>query len=102
LSIFEVFFEWEASETMIRETDRIRAFQALNDLLVTARTMAYEKVAHERIADFLDALEELPTLILRDEDLTDEYLAALEDIVCRFPVAGVALQRILGSVPGKI
>jgi hypothetical protein len=84
---------------MIRATENRGALQALNDLLVTARTMAFQKTPHERIAAFLDALEELPTLIARDEDLTDEYRSALEGIAARFPEAGVALQRFEGKVP---
>lgn len=84
---------------MIREGKAKSALHALNDLLVRARTMAFEKEAHESIAAFLDAVEELPTLIARDEDLTDEYRFALESIAARFPEAGVALQRFDGEIP---
>lgn len=84
---------------MIRETQLNNALQALKDLLVTARTMAFERESHERMAAFLDAVEELPMLIARSEDLTDAYRSALEDIAVRFPEASVALQRCEANVP---
>jgi hypothetical protein len=84
---------------MIRESRQRDALWALHDLLVVARTMAFEKVDHRRIADFMDALEVLPTLVARDEDLTDVFASALEDIAVRFPEAAGALQRFEGEVP---
>ena len=84
---------------MIREAKRKPALHALNDLLVRARTMAFEKAAYESISAFLDAVEELPMLIAREEDLTDDYRSALEGIASTFPEAGVALQRFDGEIP---
>ena len=83
---------------MIREEFANRALWALHDLLVDARAMAFERLPHAEIAAFLDAVEYLLTLIARDEDLTEQFRGALEDIAVRFRF-GVALQRFQNEIP---
>lgn len=84
---------------MIKEADFKNALLALKDLLVAARTMAFEKRSHEQLAAYLDAIEYLPTLIAQDADLTADYRSVLEDLAARFPVARVALQRFDRQIP---
>lgn len=84
---------------MIQETNYKNALLALNDLLVAARQMAFEKRSHDQLAAYLDAVESLPTLIAQDDDLTGDYRSALEDLAARFPRARIALERFDGSIP---
>ncbi len=48
-------------------TDRVRgAVAAIHAVLVTLRTMAYEKADHELMAEALDSAEYLPSLMLEE------------------------------------
>lgn len=65
---------------MIKEEKFQNALYALQALLVQARSMAHEKVDHQRLAELLDDAEELPRLIAVAEDKTDDFKAALTDL----------------------
>jgi hypothetical protein len=65
---------------MIKEEKFQNALYALQALLIQARSMAYEKVDHKRLAELLDDAEELPQLIAVAEDKTDDFKAALTEL----------------------
>ncbi len=72
------------------------ALRALNTVLVCARKMAYDKRRHEDIAAVLDAAEELPTLFLQDEDLTDYFRGVLVMLSGKHPGLGLAVETFDG------
>ncbi len=53
--------------------DKQHAVFALHRVLVAARMMAYEKVAHHTLADVLDVVEYLPRLLADERDKTSAY-----------------------------
>lgn len=77
---------------MTGEAQAKNALYAINEILVRARTMAFECEPHEKIAKLLDAAEELPMLVARDDDTTDEFRSALEGIAATFPEFLIAVQ----------
>lgn len=62
---------------MVRKDRFNNALAALNAVLVTARTLAYEQRPHEEIANVLDAAEYLPRLLAEEEDQTDAFRETL-------------------------
>ncbi|XXT19699.1 hypothetical protein WME94_56715 [Sorangium sp. So ce429] len=78
---------------MIREAQAKNALYAINEILVRARTMAFEGEAHEKLANLLDAAEELPMLMAREEDTTNEFRSALEGLAAKHPELQVALDK---------
>ena len=70
---------------MIREAHAKNALYAINEILVWARTIAFEGQPHQKLAKLLDAAEELPMLIARDDDTTDEFRSALEGLAATYP-----------------
>lgn len=81
---------------MIRPEKYENAIRALNALLVGARLMAYERAEHDQLAEVLDVAEELPTLLIQRDDMTDYFRAALQQIVTKYPNLGVAVERFDG------
>lgn len=77
---------------MIREAQAKNALYAINEILGRARTKAFECEPHEKIAKLLDAAEELPMLVARDDDTTDEFRSAIEGIAATFPELLIAVQ----------
>lgn len=53
---------------MIRQEKFNNALAALNAMLVTARTLAYDKRPHAQLVTVLDAAEYLPRLISGEQD----------------------------------
>jgi len=85
---------------MIRESHAKQALYAINEILVLARTMAFENEPHENLAQLLDAAEELPLLIARDDDTTDEFRCAIESLTFAHPELRSALEKFdRGSLP---
>jgi len=84
---------------MIRDAKAKNALYAINAILVRARTMAFEREPHEKLAQLLDAAEELPMLIARDDDTTDEFRSAIEGMAARYPELQVALDRFERGLP---
>jgi hypothetical protein len=78
---------------MVRASKNKGALRAINEVLVRARAMAFEREPYEVLARLLDDAEELPMLLARDDDTTDEFRAALEGLATNYPVLAVALQR---------
>jgi hypothetical protein len=78
---------------MIREAQAKNALYAINEILVRARTMAFEGEAHEKLAKVLDAAEELPMLMAREEDMTAEFRSALEGLAAMQPELQAALEK---------
>ena len=77
---------------MINASKYKEALLALHEVLVELRTMAFMKATHDSMASVLDIAEILPTLIVRDEDLTDEFRGHLQDLRTINLRFGVALQ----------
>jgi hypothetical protein len=68
------------------------ALRALNHVLVLARKMAYDRVAHKEIAEVLDIAEYLPRRLAEEEDQTSAFRQCLGDLAARWPDFGSALQ----------
>ena len=81
---------------MIRPEKYENALRALNAVLVWARQMAYEKASQEQLAEVLDVAEELPTLFIQKEDMTDYFRQALQGLAEKYPGFGLAVERFDG------
>ncbi len=68
---------------MIRRHKYQQALRALSSILARARWMAQEAEAAE-LAELLDAAEILPKYIAQDEDVTEDFRMALNDISSQF------------------
>jgi hypothetical protein len=84
---------------MIQNAYAKNALYALNEILVRARTMAFEGEPHGILAQLLDAVEELPMLMARDDDTTDEFRSALEGLAAKHPELQIALERFERGLP---
>ncbi len=84
---------------MIREPFGRNALYALNEILVYARTMAFEREPHEKLAKLLDAAEELPMLMAREDDVTSEFRCALDGLAAMHPELRSALDRFDRGLP---
>ena len=78
---------------MIRQDKHDRALDAINAVLVHARTMAASHAAYEDLAAVLDVAEYLPTLFLRKEDMTDHFRDVLRDSATKYPAFQAGLER---------
>jgi len=72
------------------------ALRALQGVLIRARSMAYENVDHELIAQILDSAEELPELIACAENKTTEFAESIEEISEEFQ-CGFVMDRWNGT-----
>ena len=68
---------------MIRPDKFLHALQAMHDVMVWCRWMAYHDAPHRAIADLLDSGEILPGMIASQADKTDEFRSHLESIARR-------------------
>lgn len=55
---------------MIAEIKRKKAIKAIHSLIIEARSLGYKSASSKDIADFLDGIEYLPTLMLEERDTT--------------------------------
>jgi len=69
---------------MIKEDKFNNSIVAIHNLIIRARSLAYQKADYEIISDFLDALEYLPALIIEKEDRTGLFEQFLDDICKRY------------------
>ncbi|MGV3598697.1 MAG: GTP-binding protein EngB [Bacteroidota bacterium] len=53
---------------MIPEYKISKAIKAIQDLIIKSRWLAYEDIPRKELGDFLDDVEYLPTLILKEEE----------------------------------
>ncbi|QDU87157.1 hypothetical protein Pla175_05130 [Pirellulimonas nuda] len=60
------------------------ALQALHEIFIRARWIAYESGSKE-LGDLFDAAELLPKMIAEPTDQTENFAATLDDIAERFP-----------------
>lgn len=58
---------------MINPLKFTRALEAIHGLIIESRIYVGEKKSYDSIFEFIDELEYLPTLILQDKDLTNEF-----------------------------
>jgi hypothetical protein len=65
---------------MIREDKLNNSILAIQDLVIRARNLAYQKHSVEELANFLDGIEYLPALILEKKDRTNEFEFYLEGL----------------------
>lgn len=82
---------------MIAEEKHKDALYALNAVLVRARTMAFDRVSHQTLAQVLDVAELLPMLLAEKRDRTVDFREQLDALVQIDPGFGVALQRFDGD-----
>lgn len=68
---------------MIENQKQKKAIQAIQDLIVKARNFSCQNMSYERLAEFLDDLEYLPSLIVEDKDNTTLFEDYLRDICDR-------------------
>jgi hypothetical protein len=78
---------------MIRSDKHERALEAINAVLVYARMMAASREDYDDLVAVLDVAELLPTLFLRQEDMTDQFRSLLSESAARFPGFQSALER---------
>jgi hypothetical protein len=78
---------------MIRPDKHDRALDAINAVLVYARTMAASGAPYDDLVAILDTAEYLPTLFLRRDDQTEHFRTMLLDGAQRFPGLQAALER---------
>jgi hypothetical protein len=86
---------------MIRPEKLGSAMFALNAVLVLARSMAYDKRPTEDIAAVLDIAENLPRLLVEQEDRTNAFRDSLVQLVSRDPVFELALRRFDQPAPER-
>lgn len=65
---------------MIESNKQKKAIQAIQDLIIEARSLAYNKADHLRLAEFLDSIEYLPGLIIEEKDNTGLFEQYLNDL----------------------
>jgi hypothetical protein len=68
---------------MLKENNN-KAILAIQDLIIRARNLAYQNHSHKDLAEFLDALEYLPGLMLENMDNSDLFEKFLEDLCSRY------------------
>ena len=78
---------------MVPPTKSVRALEALNEVLVLARQMAYESRSHREIGEVLDVAEYLPCLLLETEDRTELFEQPLQSLAHKYPEFERALER---------
>ncbi len=84
---------------MITPDKQRNALYALQNLLVYARSMAYES-GDRRLAELLDSAEYLPKLIAEPSDRTETFRGVLEDLADAF-AAPVLLADFDRPVPSQ-
>ena len=62
---------------------------AIQDLIIQARNLAYQKYPSEKMAELLDEIEYLPALILEETDRTDFFEFYLEGICTEYGFSDV-------------
>ena len=77
---------------MIADSKRRNALNAINAVLVLARSMAYEGKSSD-VAAILDVAEYLPLLMLESGDRTEEFRKQLVDLAQRYSAFALALAR---------
>jgi hypothetical protein len=78
---------------LIKESKQRQALHAMNEILIQARKMAYEKVGHEILAEVFDYAEELPMLMARDDDQTGAFREALVALANKHRAFTFAVER---------
>jgi hypothetical protein len=69
----------------LTETEMRASLQAMQRLLVELRVMAYEKVDHKLIADFVDWIHNMPEMLAKPGFYDDMFRASLEYLAGRRP-----------------
>ncbi|KFF03859.1 hypothetical protein [Chryseobacterium luteum] len=69
---------------MIKTEKLNNSILAIQDLIIRARSLAYQNVSMEILAEFLDGLEYLPALILEQDDRTDLFESFLEELCTKY------------------
>ena len=68
---------------MIDKNKNNKALQAIQDLIIEARSKAYQNIESKDLGDFLDGLEYLPALVIEDGDNTELFENYLEELCKR-------------------
>ena len=74
---------------MVKQEKLNSAILAIQDLIIHARSFAYQNYSHEKLADILDGIEYLPALILEKDDKTDLFEDFLKELCTRYDVLEV-------------
>jgi len=69
---------------MVKEEKLYNAILAIQDLIIRARNLAYQKHPSEALTELLDEIEYLPALILEKKDRTDFFEFYLEGICTEY------------------
>lgn len=87
---------------MISLNKKSQAFHALNGVLVQLRVSALRKENHEKIAQVLDVLEELPRFLDSSIDQTASFERSLRHLAQLHPEYGIGLELFLREkAPGE-
>jgi hypothetical protein len=82
---------------MIRAEHHDNALRSLHAIFVWLRVLSSERTPYEVLKRACDVAEELPTLFLRDEDLTDYFRTGLEELVKIHEGFGLAIEHFDGK-----
>ena len=77
------------------------ALEAIKGVIVQARLMALTGCPHSEIASLLDSAEYLPTLLLDEDDKTNEFIANLASIADDFPECRFAYNLLSSPEDGS-
>jgi hypothetical protein len=76
------------------------SLHAMQRLLVELRMMAYEKVDHDRIADFVDWIHNMPEMLLKPGFFEDMFRLSLEHLATMRPFCAGILAEYDRAVRG--
>ena len=68
---------------MIESKKQKKAIQAIQDLIIEVRNLAYQNYPSKDLAEFLDGVEYLPALIVEENDRTELFEIFLTDLCVR-------------------
>lgn len=69
---------------MIAKDKQAGAIQALHRVVIRARTMAYQRVDHAKIADLLDTAEYLVAMLNDTREMTASFRSNLAELAARY------------------
>ncbi len=69
---------------MIDKEKNSKAIKAIQDLIIKGRILAFEKVDHSEMFDFLDGVEYLPGLIIAESNTTKQFEDHLKSMCSDF------------------
>ena len=68
---------------MIESKKQKKAIQAIQDMIIEARSLAYQNFPNKDLSEFLDEIEYFPALIVEEKDNTELLEKSLKDFCIR-------------------